>query len=143
MRRSPISGVIGLLALAALSAPGGGHGEEEGDIQTPYDVQVNVWRDEQPGDEARLHVSARFVPRRDAAAWSEVELAGLLLRAGQRPWQPETSALEPLADGGFEIRGQGAATVAAGTSVVPIVQLRTSAGLRELVLPESVVERVE
>jgi hypothetical protein len=58
-------------------------------------------------------------------------------------WTPEDSSIEALPDGVFEVRGQGEATVEAGAAVVPVVQLKTSAGSREVVLPETVVETVE
>lgn len=137
------TGVVALLTLAVLCAATGGHAEETGAIQTPYHIELHVWRDEQPGDAARLHVSARFVPRKDAEAWSDVALAGLQLRAGPALWAPQHSALAAQAGGGFEIRAAGAATVAAGATVVPAIQLSTSAGRREIVLTEHVVERVE
>ena len=108
----------------------------------PYETEVRVWRDEQPGDDARLHVAATFVPRPGAAAWTEIDLVGLRLRAGDGVWQPEHGALRSLSDGAFEIRAQGAATIAAGTTVTPVIELRTSAGPKEFVVSESVVQLV-
>ena len=137
------AGVLGLLVATTLWAQSGAQDQRRTEIQTPYEIQVRVWRDQQPGDEPRLHVSARFAPRKDAALWSEVDLAGLRLRTGRSVWTPEDSSIEALPDGVFEVRGQGEATVEAGAAVVPVVQLKTSAGSREVVLPETVIETVE
>jgi hypothetical protein len=108
----------------------------------PYEIQVRVWRDEQPGEDARLHVAATFVPRHGASRWSDIDLIGLRLRAGDRVWQPEHDALQPLSEGAFEIRAEGAATIAAGATVTPVIELTTSAGPKEFEVSESVVQLV-
>jgi hypothetical protein len=142
MRTAAVAAVLGVLALAVLHALRGGHGEGKEVINPPYEIRVRVWRDEQPGDDARLHVAATFVPQPGASAWSEVDLVGLRLRARGGTWMPEQRAFQALSDGALEIRAQGAATIAAGTSVTPVLELRTSAGSKELVLSETVVQLI-
>jgi hypothetical protein len=124
------------------SRPPAADGESEGReaISTPYEIDVRVWRDEQPGNGPRLHLSATFAPRE--GTWSEVALASLELRAGDRSWTPERSALRALPGGGFEIRAEGAATIAPRVTVVPLAVLNTAIGARQVRLPECIVRVV-
>lgn len=100
----------------------------------PYDVTVRAWRDEQPGDDARLLVSITFVPRASTERWQEVRIRTLEMRANGRHWSASESAVADRSDGGFELTAAGEATLPAGTKATIAVTLQTSAGEKQLEL---------
>lgn len=106
--------------------------------QTPYDITPRVWRDEQPGDEPRLLVSATFAPRPSAERWQDVRLRTLEIHANEQRWKPIESSLAPLGEGGFEIKASGEATLPAGTKATIVVTLQTSSGEKQLALPTEI-----
>lgn len=108
----------------------------------PCDVAWRVWHDEQPGDEPRLHVAATFSPR-GPARWRDVHVRALELHAGGQGWTPRETSVTALADGSFEVRASGAATLPAGTGASATLQLETSEGPQALELPETAVARID
>lgn len=109
--------------------------------QTPYDIAPRVWRDEQPGDEPRLIVSITFTPRDRPEGWREVRLATVEVHANAQSWTPRESSLSSSADGGFEVKASGAATLPAGAIATITLSLLTSAGQR-LVELSTEIQRV-
>ena len=107
--------------------------------QIPYDVTPRVWRDEQPGDEPRLVVSATFVPRDPSTRWQDVRLRSLELQAEDRRWTPSESTVSPSGDGGFEVKAFGDATLPAGAGATIIVTLQTSSGEKRVELTTKIL----
>lgn len=109
--------------------------------QMPYDIAPRVWRDEQPGDEPRLVVSITFTPRDRSQGWREVRLATVEVRANAQRWTPRESSLSSSADGGFEVKASGAATLPAGAVATIALSLQTATGQR-LVELSTEIQRV-
>jgi hypothetical protein len=105
---------------------------------TPYDITPRVWRDEQPGDEPRLVVSATFVPRPSSERWQDVQLRVLEVDANEQRWTPTEASIVPFGDGGFELKAFGAATVPVGAKATLVVTLQTSSGEKRLALQTEV-----
>ena len=110
--------------------------------QVPYDITVRIWRDEQPGDDPTLNLSARFTPRESQTAWQQPRLQRIELQADGQRWMPRASSLTPTAGEGFEITAQGEATLAAGARASGSVTIHTASGSRDVSLPATEVERV-
>ena len=108
----------------------------------PYDITVRIWRDEQPGDDPTLNLSAKFTLRESQTAWQEPRLQRIELHADGRRWMPRESSLTPIAGEGFEITAQGEATLPAGASATGTVTIQTASGSREVSLPATEIERV-
>lgn len=113
------------------------------EMQTPYDTQINVWRNEQPGSDPTLHASVQLTPREGELPWSEVKLNWLHLRSDESNWTPKNSVIERLSGGVYQIRAVGAPTIEAGANVVVVIQLATSEGDKEIVFPGDEVEVME
>ena len=110
---------------------------------TSYESTVNVWRDEQPGDEPSLHTSIRLTPRDGEKMWEDVTLDTIRIRSGDQEWTPNSSGIERSPEGELEIRADGAASLQAGSKVSVFVRLDTADGPKKIEISESVIEAIQ
>lgn len=92
-----------------------------------YDIQAQVWRDEQPGDEAVLRVSARFAPKAGAPKPTRVVAVELWQR--ERVWKAAKSSWQDHG-GEFEIQAEGAPPAAGPGPWELRVRFQTAKGER-------------
>lgn len=102
-------------------------------------TKVNVWRDEQPGDDPVLHLSVwADVP------WSDVRVVDVKLqsqKAGE--WSPDETSWESQEEGEVEIRAHGTPTIEVGDEVTLILTLETPGGREKIEIPRNVVGKID
>ena len=110
---------------------------------SPYQIQVRAWRDEQPGDDPVLHLSVRLDPRANADPWPGLRLAGLRLATGASEWTPTRQSMESAGVGAFEVRANGEPTLEAGVEAVLSLALDTARGRKKIEISGIEVELVQ
>ena len=110
---------------------------------TPYDLDVNIWRDEQPGDDPVLHVAVQLAPRAGAAVWTGLRLTGFKVKTDKVEWRPTDSSIEGLSDGVYRVRAEGAPTIEEGADVTVEIELVTNQGSKQIVIGKGPVGKAE
>lgn len=97
--------------------------------ESDYELEADVWRDEQPGDEPAIHVSVVLRLPTSGTSSEELGVTSVRLQQGARSWVASQTSIERLDERTLQVRARGEATLGAGARCALTIALVSSSDI--------------